>query len=273
MLCHATEFESLPIRPGEEHLITRLLRHAKYEVPSLAVDVQTKANALLQAHIGRSALRGDLLVDQQNVRRFYLFSYFLFPPCSHNCNACHVCVLSIGRVCTSPKDTLTSRPEKPLQKRYITRTQQRFFFRGSKSKHCVCVQVVRVSVRLLQAIVDVLSSKSARGACLLAMELCQMVVQAQHRNDSWLLQLPGMTKPLAEKCEAAGARMFPWFFWGNFDTYFAERSSTFFCVFAPCGVEHCHNHANLHRIVRVGPSITSTLRSIQGAFECSGALQ
>lgn len=66
------------------------------------------------------------------------------------------------------------------------------------------MQVVITSVRLLQAIVDVLSSKSAKSACLLAMELCQMVVQSQHRNDSWLLQLPGMTKPLAEKCEAAG---------------------------------------------------------------------
>lgn len=66
------------------------------------------------------------------------------------------------------------------------------------------VQVVCTSVRLLQAIVDVLSSKSAKGACLLAMELCQMVVQGQHRNDSWLLQLPGMTKALAQKCEAAG---------------------------------------------------------------------
>ena len=59
-------------------------------------------------------------------------------------------------------------------------------------------------MRLLQAIVDVLSSKSAKSACLLAMELCQMVVQGQHRNDSWLLQLPGMTKALAQKCEAAG---------------------------------------------------------------------
>lgn len=68
VLCHATEFESLPIRPGEEHIILRLLKHAKYEVPSLAVDVQTKANALLQAHIGRTPLRGDLLCDQRNVR-------------------------------------------------------------------------------------------------------------------------------------------------------------------------------------------------------------
>jgi pre-mRNA-splicing helicase BRR2 len=67
VLCHATEFESLPIRPGEEHIIMRLLKHAKYEVPSLAVDVQTKANALLQAHIGRTPLRGDLLCDQRHV--------------------------------------------------------------------------------------------------------------------------------------------------------------------------------------------------------------
>lgn len=83
----------------------------------------------------------------------------------------------------------------PLQLRYWHRHKKIVLFG---------VQVVCTSVRLLQAIVDVLSSKSAKSACLLAMELCQMVVQGQHRNDSWLLQLPGMTKTLADKCEAAG---------------------------------------------------------------------
>lgn len=75
VLSHATEFEGLPIRPGEESAVLRMLKHAKYEVPSLAVDARTKANAVLQAHISRVPLRGDLLVDQREVRAALLHHY------------------------------------------------------------------------------------------------------------------------------------------------------------------------------------------------------
>lgn len=59
-------------------------------------------------------------------------------------------------------------------------------------------------MRLLHAMVDILSNKNALNACIVAMELCQMVTQALHTKDSFLLQLPGVTRALAEKCEAAG---------------------------------------------------------------------
>lgn len=66
------------------------------------------------------------------------------------------------------------------------------------------MQVVRTSVRLLHAMVDILSNKNALNACIAAMELCQMVAQALHTKDSFLLQLPGVNRALADKCEAAG---------------------------------------------------------------------
>lgn len=65
------------------------------------------------------------------------------------------------------------------------------------------MQVVKTSVRLLHAMVDILSNKNALNACIVAMELCQMVTQALHTKDSFLLQLPGVTRALADKCEAA----------------------------------------------------------------------
>ena len=68
VLSHATEFDSLPLRPGDDLAITRILKHAKFAVQSLFADARSKANALLQAHFGRTALRGDLVADQSRVR-------------------------------------------------------------------------------------------------------------------------------------------------------------------------------------------------------------
>ena len=60
------------------------------------------------------------------------------------------------------------------------------------------------AVRLLHAIVDVLSSKNNLAACLLAMEMCQMVAQGMHVKDPPLMQIPGVSRSLAEKCEREG---------------------------------------------------------------------
>jgi pre-mRNA-splicing helicase BRR2 len=68
VLSHATEFESLPLRPGDDVLVTRILKHAKFAVSTLALDVRSKTNALLQAHFGRIPMRGDLSADQAYVR-------------------------------------------------------------------------------------------------------------------------------------------------------------------------------------------------------------
>jgi pre-mRNA-splicing helicase BRR2 len=59
----ATEFDSLPVRPGEEESVRRLLAHAVLAPPegSRWSDPHTKANALLQAHFSRTPLAGAWL--------------------------------------------------------------------------------------------------------------------------------------------------------------------------------------------------------------------
>ena len=64
----ASEFDALPVRPGEELLVERLLAHAPVSVDRPRyTDPHTKANALLQAHFSRVPLSGDLAADQRTV--------------------------------------------------------------------------------------------------------------------------------------------------------------------------------------------------------------
>ncbi|DBA74615.1 TPA: DExH-box ATP-dependent RNA helicase DExH12 [Trebouxia sp. C0005] len=64
----ASEFDDLPVRPGEEESVERLLRHAKLAITSpVYTDPHTKANALIQAHFQRTNLSGDLATDQAKV--------------------------------------------------------------------------------------------------------------------------------------------------------------------------------------------------------------
>lgn len=58
--------------------------------------------------------------------------------------------------------------------------------------------------KLLQAIVDVLSSSGWLAPALAAMELCQMCVQALWDRDPVLLQLPHVTREIAMRAKAAG---------------------------------------------------------------------
>lgn len=128
ILTSASEYELLPIRPGEEELVRRLINHQRFsfENPKWA-DPHVKANALLQAHFSRQPLGGNLASDQQEVLIY----------------AC----------------------------------------------------------RLLQAMVDVISSNGWLSLALLAMEVSQMVTQGMWERDSMLLQLPHFTKELAKKCQ------------------------------------------------------------------------
>jgi pre-mRNA-splicing helicase BRR2 len=72
----ASEFESLPVRPGDDEAVRRLLAHAPVAVDSEPQpgDPHAKANALLQAHLSRAALpgggaSGELAADQRRVVR------------------------------------------------------------------------------------------------------------------------------------------------------------------------------------------------------------
>ncbi|XP_057859614.2 DExH-box ATP-dependent RNA helicase DExH12 [Cryptomeria japonica] len=127
ILASASEYSQLPIRPGEEETIRKLINHQKFAVDKPKyTDPHVKANALLQAHFSRHVIAGNLALDQREV------------------------LLSANR--------------------------------------------------LLQAMVDVISSNGWLNPALAAMELSQMVTQGLWDRDSVLLQLPHFTKELAKKC-------------------------------------------------------------------------
>lgn len=69
VLAAASEFDELPVRPGEEEEVRHMLAHAPLSVDKPQYgDPHTKANALLQAHLSRKALKsGDLQLDQRTV--------------------------------------------------------------------------------------------------------------------------------------------------------------------------------------------------------------
>ncbi|KAF5201016.1 Dexh-box atp-dependent rna helicase dexh12, partial [Thalictrum thalictroides] len=62
-------------------------------------------------------------------------------------------------------------------------------------------EVLLSASRLLQAIVDVISSSGWLSLALIAMEVSQMVTQGMWERDSMLLQLPHFTKELAKQCQ------------------------------------------------------------------------
>ncbi|XP_065880801.1 DExH-box ATP-dependent RNA helicase DExH12-like [Euphorbia lathyris] len=128
ILASASEYAQIPIRPGEEEKLRRLINHQRfsYENPRLT-DPHVKANVLLQSHFSRQSVGGTLALDQREV------------------------LLSASR--------------------------------------------------LLQAMVDVISSNGWLNLALIAMEISQMVTQGMWERDSILLQLPHFTKELARKCQ------------------------------------------------------------------------
>ena len=137
ILCGAAEFDDLPLRPGEEEAVRKLLLHAKVAVGGADgggvrfTDPHVKANALLQAHFARARLPArDLDGDLRG----------LLPD----------------------------------------------------------------SARLLQAMVDVISSNGWLNPALAAMELAQCVAQGLWESDSPLMQLPHFTRERAAAAEAAG---------------------------------------------------------------------
>ena len=131
ILCAASEFAQLPLRPGEEEAVRRLLAHAPLTVEGARPsDPAAKANALLQAHFSRRPVGGDLALDQR--------------------------------------------------------------------------RVLLDAARLLQAIVDVISSSGWLAPALAAMELSQQVTQALWAKDPLLMQLPHVSRDAAARAAEAG---------------------------------------------------------------------
>jgi pre-mRNA-splicing helicase BRR2 len=62
--------------------------------------------------------------------------------------------------------------------------------------------IVAEAPRMLQSLVDVISSELWLKPCIAAMELCQMVVQSMWDKDSYLLQIPHFTPEIVARCEA-----------------------------------------------------------------------
>jgi pre-mRNA-splicing helicase BRR2 len=60
--------------------------------------------------------------------------------------------------------------------------------------------ILKDSLKLIQAFVDVISSQGWLRPAIASMELSQMVVQGQWDKDSILMQIPHFTKDLAQKC-------------------------------------------------------------------------
>jgi len=131
ILTAAAEFAALPLRPGEEEAVRRLLAHSQLALEGARPgDPAAKANALLQAHFSRRPVGGDLAQDQRGV--------------------------------------------------------------------------LLDASRLLQAIVDVISSSGWLAPALAAMELSQMVTQGVWNKDPLLMQLPHLTRDACARAEQAG---------------------------------------------------------------------
>jgi len=127
ILTSASEYDLIPIRPGEEDAVRRLINHQRFSFQNpRCTDPRVKTSALLQAHFSRQKISGNLVMDQ--------------------------------------------------------------------------CEVLLSATRLLQAMVDVISSNGCLNLALLAMEVSQMVTQGMWDRDSMLLQLPHFTKDLAKRC-------------------------------------------------------------------------
>jgi pre-mRNA-splicing helicase BRR2 len=133
ILAEASEYDSVPVRRGDERDMRKLALHSPLKIESERYyDPHIKTNLLLQAHFSRRGLLGDLARDQD--------------------------------------------------------------------------EILREAPRLVQAIVDVISSGGWLLPALAAMELSQMVAQAMWEKDSPLIQLPHVTRELAQSLVDGGVQ-------------------------------------------------------------------
>jgi pre-mRNA-splicing helicase BRR2 len=133
ILCAATEFETVPIRHGEDKILRQLASDIKFKIEKPKFnEPDTKTNVLLQSHFTRIPLSSDFIYDQRII--------------------------------------------------------------------------LEDVVKLIPALVDVISSNGWFKPALIAMQLSQMLVQAMWVDDSPLLQLPHFDSDRIRRCERAGIK-------------------------------------------------------------------
>jgi len=67
ILGSASEYETLPVRHGEEHILSRLLNKLPHKIEGKLTDPHFKTNLLLQSHLSRLSLTAELQQDLETV--------------------------------------------------------------------------------------------------------------------------------------------------------------------------------------------------------------
>lgn len=193
ILSAASEFDDVPVRPGEERVVQKLLQHAPLALdkPRYA-DPHTKVNALVQVRHGvwqggcGGAGRGRGSVQAPAVQRR---SGHGRAPCFGHC-----------------PPPLTPAPPHPTA--LLPPSCQAHLSRGhlNPDMGADAREVVGRACRLLQAMVDVISSSGWLNPALAAMEMSQMTTQGLWQRDPPLMQLPHVSRELAATCAEKGAR-------------------------------------------------------------------
>ena len=117
--------------------------------------------------------------------------------------------------------------------------------------------VVRKAIRLLHAMVDIVSSSGWLQPALEAMEFCQLISQGMWTKDSWLMQLPHMTPSLAEKCSAKDIS-------GVFDLLDMEDDErTQLLGLAPKAIDEIVNYAEAFPDIEVEHQVASGEDAVQ----------
>ncbi|GBG66811.1 hypothetical protein CBR_g70690 [Chara braunii] len=171
ILSLSSEYAGLPMRPGEEELIRKLANHQRFAPP--------QAKSAGGEKVGeKGGDKGGEKGGEKGVEK---------PACDKG-----VGEKGAPRYCD------------PHQKANVL--LQAHFARHTLTGNMAMDQreVLVSAGRLLQAMVDVISSNGWLNPALAAMELSQMVTQGLWERDSVLLQLPHFTKELAAKCQAKG---------------------------------------------------------------------
>lgn len=205
---------------AQDDALKQLATHCPYKLDEPKfTDPHTKVNVLLQSHFGRRDLSRELTSDLHDVPRaprLQTFTSLHFPATSLHSTTHDSNLLPRPRQCPCSTPPLAARPAgvaglqlpwcqvSVLNACLDACAPRRLPPRAGCARRGRVGQVLDKSTRLLQAMVDVLSSSGWLSPALAAMELCQMCVQGMWDRDPVLLQLPHVSMDLAKRAAEQG---------------------------------------------------------------------